>query len=126
MAEKTTKFDMKGCEILNSRPTQSANSTRNNDQEKLWHRRFGHLGEQNLRKLAREELVEYFNYDVSKSIGFWGLVSVENIIAAHSPQVTEPLELVHSDVCGTMSVKSLEGAEYFLAFTDDYTRFTWT
>ena len=35
------------------------------------------------------------------------------------------LELVHSDVCGPMSVPSLNGSRYFLTFIDDYTRWCW-
>ncbi len=37
----------------------------------------------------------------------------------------EPLELVHSDLCGKMNVKSESGAEYFLSFIDDKTRYVW-
>lgn len=32
---------------------------------------------------------------------------------------------VHSDVCGKISEKSLGGAQYFLTFTDDKSRYTW-
>ena len=31
-------------------------------------------------------------------------------------QVNEPLELVHTDVCGKMSEKSIGSAEYFMTF----------
>ena len=32
---------------------------------------------------------------------------------------------VHSDVCGKLNTKSLGGAEYFLTFIDDSTRYVW-
>ena len=35
----------------------------------------------------------------------------------------EPLDLVHSDLCGKMNEKSLSGAEYFLSFIDNKTRY---
>ena len=38
---------------------------------------------------------------------------------------SEPLELIHSDVCRRMSSKSLSGAEYFVTFIDDKTRYVW-
>ena len=42
----------------------------------------------------------------------------------HSERMTsEPLELIHSDVCGKLSTKSLGGAEYFVTLTDDKTRY---
>ena len=34
-------------------------------------------------------------------------------------------ELVHSDVCGPLKVKSIGGALYFVTFTDDYSRKLW-
>ena len=37
----------------------------------------------------------------------------------------KPLELIHSDVCGNMSVPYLSGAEYFVTFIDDLTRYVW-
>ena len=33
--------------------------------------------------------------------------------------------IVHSDVCGTIQKKSLSGAEYFVTFIDDKSRFVW-
>ena len=39
--------------------------------------------------------------------------------------MSEPLELVHSDVCGKISSKSLSGAEYFVTFIDNKTRYIW-
>ena len=33
------------------------------------------------------------------------------------------LEIVHSDVCGSMPVNSVGGNKYFVTFTDDCTRY---
>ena len=42
----------------------------------------------------------------------------------HSERMTsEPLKLIHSDVCSKL--KSLGGAEYFVTLTDDKTRYVW-
>ena len=35
----------------------------------------------------------------------------------------EVLELVHSDVCGPINVQARGGFEYFVTFTDDYSRY---
>jgi hypothetical protein len=35
------------------------------------------------------------------------------------------LDLVHTDVCGPMTRRSLSGCEYYLTFIDDYSRKTW-
>lgn len=41
-----------------------------------------------------------------------------------SERATQPLDLVHSDVCGKMNARTLGGAEYFLTFIDDCTHYT--
>ena len=148
-AGKTTKFNSSGCEILNEnneviafatragnlfylefcRSSQRLNVAEKAGQERLWHRRYGHLNEHSLRKLAKERLVERFNYNTKNSIGFCetcvGGKHHRSRFETSKSHATEPLELVHSDVCGKMNEKSIGGAEYFLTFTDDKTRYTW-
>lgn len=97
--------------------------------ERLWHRRYGHLGEQSLKKLASKELVQRFDYNVTNSIGFCETCTGGKLhrsrFETSKSQTKEPLGLVHSDVCGKMKEKSLGGAEYFLTFTDNHTRYSW-
>ena len=148
-AGKTTKFNKSGCEIFNEdnrliafgtkagnlyllefcRNKEELNVAQESSKERLWHCRYGHLGETSLRKLAKEDLVQKFDYNVAGDIGF-----CEACIGGkhHRTQfetskrcTQESLELVHSDVCGKMREKSIGGAEYFLTFTDDKTRYTW-
>ena len=35
------------------------------------------------------------------------------------------LEIIHSDVCGPMSSKSLSGYSYYVSFIDEFSRNTW-
>ena len=147
-AGKTTKFNNSGCEILNKdgkliaiatrvgnlyylehcRKGQQLNVAEEESKERLWHRRYGHLGEQNLQRIAKSELVEQFDYDVKNGIGFCetcvGGKHHRSPFDTSKSQTKEP-QLVHSDVCGKMSEKSLGGAEYFLTFTDDKSRYSW-
>ena len=50
--------------------TQSASVANSANKEKLWHRRYGHLGEQNLKQLAKDNLVDHFDYNSKNTIGF--------------------------------------------------------
>jgi transposase InsO family protein len=44
---------------------------------------------------------------------------------ASVPRESNPLDLVHSDICGPMPHQSLGGASYFVTFIDDATRKVW-
>ena len=43
--------------------------------------------------------------------------------SAKGTKAKEPLQLVHSDVCGPVSVQARGGFEYFVTFIDDYSRY---
>ena len=81
-----------------------------------------------MKRLTKDKLVEHFNYNEEKSIGFCKTCvggKHHRTPFTTTIKTTVPLELVHSDVCGNMQHRSLGGAEYFLAFTDDHTRDSW-
>lgn len=40
-------------------------------------------------------------------------------------RATQPLQLVHTDICGPIQPMTLGGNKYFLIFTDDFTGKTW-
>ena len=42
---------------------------------------------------------------------------------AKGNRVIKQLELVHTDVCGPMSVQARGGYEHFISFTDDYSKY---
>ncbi|KAK4325723.1 hypothetical protein Pmani_003666 [Petrolisthes manimaculis] len=98
--------------------------------ENIWHRRYGHLGIDNLKILVRDDLVDGLNFDVNKELEF-----CEACVKGKSKKSPfpcnkvkpdrEPLELIHSDVCGKINEKSLSKGEYFLTFIDDATRYVW-
>ena len=151
-AGKVTKFGKIACYILNrdrkliaratklgslyhlncwnTREQASIANVNQKTNKQIWYQRFGHLGVRNLQKLATEKLVDSFNYDISKELQFCEPCSEEKhhrtrFPINHSKRADEPLDLVHSDLCGKMNTKSLSGAKYFLTFIDDKTRHVW-
>jgi len=70
-----------------------------------------------------QKMVEDFDYDTTHDIGF-----CEACVATSESsdrQTHDLLELVHSDICGKISKRSIGGAEYFLTLTDDKTCYSW-
>jgi transposase InsO family protein len=98
----------------------------------LWHTRLGHLGLDALK--AMTTLVKDFPLPVTIKPSDTAAVSqCEACILGKShrkamPDIAThraltPCDLIHSDVCGPMSVDSNGGARYFVTFIDDYSRF---
>ena len=111
---------------INSATTTCQETTK----EDIWHRRFGHLNIRSLQKLARDSLVDDFDFASSSDIQFCescleGKQHRSSFPAQSETRAKEPLELVHSDICGKVNSRSLSGAEYFMTFIDDCTRYVW-
>ena len=103
--------------------------TEDSSEDWLWHSRFGHLIFHTLREMSRKKIVEGLP-----------LVNVPSKLCANciagkhhrmpfpkvsSFRVTEPLEIVHTDICGPISQTTLGGSQYFLLIIDDFSRLTW-
>ena len=104
-------------------------STQNNSQD-IWHLRFGHLGIQNLRKLANERMVDGLDCNITTDTDLCepcigGKHHKSPFPKSSSSHSKNPLSLVNSDVCGKIGEKSMCGAEYFSTFVDDKTCYVW-
>lgn len=94
------------------------------EKQKLWHRRFGHIGDQYLNKL-KNEIVD--GVDIDKVIPAKCTVCIKGKqsrlpFKPSKSRATRVLELVHSDVCGPMPDDSFGGSRYFVQFLDDFSR----
>ncbi len=104
------------------------------DTAELWHRRFGHLGYDNLFNLKKKNMVEGIPVPAEHFMQQKKKPNCEECASAKQSrlpfpqsktQTTRPLELVHMDVCGPMAVPSHGGAEYLATFVDDYSRLSY-
>ena len=102
--------------------------------ERLWHSRYGHLGDQSLTKLVKDDMVSGLEYKESftkDEKGFCepcaqGKQQHKKFPRDESTRAVIVFDLVHTDVCGKMDVPSLSGCEYFISFIDDKSRYAWT
>jgi hypothetical protein len=93
----------------------------------LWHRRYAHINYQALSFLKK--MVEGIPELQSTHKGICkGCALGKNIkkpFPSNNNRSKEILDLIHSNVCGPMPVKSLGGFLYYVIFIDDYSRKTW-
>ena len=147
LSGKSVKFVTTGCEFLNDKNEVTAFATKQGSlyylevcrnsaftvesrgKQRLWHRRYGHLNAESLKKLVKKKLVNQLYYDVSGGVGIHesciGGKQCKDSFKPSTTKTSDPLELAHSDVCGRMGKKSIGGAEYFLTLVDDKTHYTW-
>ena len=95
----------------------------------LWHRRFAHLGYDNLARLVKDNMVKGINVS-TKDFTTAGTEVCEPCVKGKQPRspfpasdtskASTPLELVHMDVCGPVTPQSQGKARYLATFLDDY------
>lgn len=94
----------------------------------LWHRRFGHLGYDNMAKLTGmvdgiSTTADQFNRAKGDKCEPCQLGKQHRLPFPTSEHVTtKPLELLHMDVCGPLPVPSVGGQRYIATFLDDYSK----
>ncbi|KAB2622242.1 hypothetical protein D8674_024424 [Pyrus ussuriensis x Pyrus communis] len=96
---------------------------------RIWHKRFGHLNFRSLKLLQSQEMVlglpEIQDSETVCQSCALGKNHREPFPKESMWRAKEPLELIHSDVCGPMQTSSLSGNRYFITFIDDYSRILW-
>jgi hypothetical protein len=107
----------------NEQSIYNVNTTQTNETYS-WHCRLGHINEKRIARLQKDGVLDSFD-----------LESIENCESCLMGKMTKTpfskkgerskdvLALIHSDVCGPMSVEARNGYRYFMTFTDDYSRY---
>ncbi|GJV22676.1 putative ribonuclease H-like domain-containing protein [Tanacetum coccineum] len=100
------------------------------DEAVLWHRRLGHVNFKNINKLVKGNLVrglpsKTFKLDHSCLACRKGKQHRASCKKIEERTVREPLELLHMDLFGPVSVESVNRKKYCLVVTDDCSRFSW-
>ncbi|GJU46483.1 putative ribonuclease H-like domain-containing protein [Tanacetum coccineum] len=100
------------------------------DEAVLWHRRLGHVNFKNINKLVKGNLVrglpsKTFKLDHSCVACRKGKQHRASCKKIEERTVREPLELLHMDLFGPVSVESINKKKYCLVVTDDCSKFSW-
>lgn len=99
-----------------------------NDERSIdkWHARLGHLNEKDLIQMLGENMVSGIKFDKSLRLSKCDVCLAGKIASTPFPKrestTNQPLEIIHTDVCGPMRTISNGGARYFITFVDDYSR----
>ena len=97
----------------------------------LWHRRISHIGMSQLKKAFKRGMVvgvKDVTFDKNKLCS--ACQAGKQFASSHPMKAylstSRSLELLHMDLFGPTTYKSLGGNLYCLVIVDDYSRYTWT
>ena len=90
----------------------------------LWHCHLGHIGVKRMKKLHTDGILESLDYESLDACEpcLMGKIT-KTTFSGTMERATNLLEIIHTDVCGPMSVEAHGGYHYFLTFTDDLSRY---
>ncbi|KAK2404761.1 putative mitochondrial protein [Trifolium repens] len=99
------------------------------DDSALWHKRYGHFNMNALKFLQSHDMVRDMPpincIDDLCNACQLGKMHRKSFQSTNGTRARNKLELVHTDLCGPMSIPSLSQNKYFILFIDDLTRMTW-
>ena len=90
------------------------------NQKYLWHHRLGHIGEDKINKLEKDEIFGSFDSESYLACESCLQKKITKLpFMGHGERATELLALIHTDVCGTFDVQIKDDYIYFITFIDD-------
>ncbi|UYV82244.1 hypothetical protein LAZ67_21001448 [Cordylochernes scorpioides] len=93
----------------------------------VWHKRLGHINDQYMEIMKKNQLVYKFDYNEQKSMEnciscIKGKYSRKPFKTVTENQSNQPLELLHLDLIGPIKQLSIGSAKYVLTIVDDFSR----
>jgi hypothetical protein len=90
----------------------------------MWHCRLGHISENRMERLYADGLLTLFDFESYEICEACLLRKMTKTLFTGFPErASDLLELVHTDVCGPMNTTARGGFQYFITFTDDFSRY---
>ncbi|GJT11719.1 ribonuclease H-like domain-containing protein [Tanacetum coccineum] len=100
------------------------------NESKLWHRRLGHVNFKTMNILVKGNIVrglpsKIFDNDHTCVACQKGKQHKASCKAKVMSSISQPLQMLHMDLFGPTSIRSINHKTYCLVVTDDFSRFRW-
>src|SRR3954464_12252366 len=89
----------------------------------MWHGRLGHVNYNSLHRLVNMNHIPNFQIDPKHKCEICVEAKLTRSSFQRVERNTEPLDLVHSDICDLKFVQTRGGNKYFVTFIDDSTKY---
>lgn len=113
--------------VINAKE-EKVNFVKNNNISE-WHSRLGHMNYMDMKLALKNESLIGLDFKIDEQPEECEVCIKAKMKAMvgkprTDPRTSEPLQIVHSDLCGPMSKASCAGNKYFVTFIDDFTRYS--
>ena len=93
------------------------------DNSSIWHARLGHIGQERMTRLAREGLMSNLTKVTLSTYEHCLVGKSKRKLLGKATRASFPLQLIYSNICGPMNVRTKHGGFCFITYIDDYTRY---
>jgi hypothetical protein len=83
----------------------------------LWHGRLGHKSQQQMNSLVKEDLLKIIRKIYLSTCEYFSIWKIARKPFRKGIRAEFPLQLIHSDICGSINARRV----YFITFIDDFT-----
>ena len=90
----------------------------------IWHARLGHIGQERINRLARENLLSQFTKIDMPNCEYCLAGKTIRKPFEKGNRVKISLQMIHSAICDPINVKARHDALYFITFIDDFTSYS--
>jgi hypothetical protein len=90
---------------------------------KLWHCRLGHISRGRIERLVKNKILPPLEFSNLEQCIECIKGKFVKKIKKNSKRSIGILEIIHIDICGPFNVKSVDGYDSLITFTDDYSRY---
>ena len=109
--------------IIKSNMNKASTSTYMLESSNLWHGRLGHVNYDTLRRLINLNHIPTFQINSNHKCETCVEAKLTRSSFQSVERNTEPLDLIHSDICDLKFVQTRGGNKYFITFVDDSTKY---
>jgi hypothetical protein len=113
-------------ENMNDSPSTNVSKKRkriDNVSSKLWHCRLGHISRGRIEPLVKESILLHLEFlDLEQCVDCIKGKYVKKI-KKDVKRSTRILEIIHTDICGSFPMESVDGYDSFITFTDNYSHY---
>jgi hypothetical protein len=90
---------------------------------KLWHCRLGHISRGRIERLIKEVILHPLDFADTKYCIDCNKEKYVKQIKKRAIRSLGKLEIIHTDICGSFPIKTVDSYDSFITFTDDYLRY---